>query len=361
MTNTAAKLDPPHPPLARDNYGHLVAVPDGTTAWRICRQTTGRPREILGHDKQPIRFPLETTCDELVAMCGRDVYRVYALDEVGKQLDYVTTLDLTNEVREIRNAASVEPMPAALRPSAALGPASDLRFALEAMAQMMRTNSEALRTVAESHVDLAKAIAMAKGLPRNALLAAPMHHQVDEPEEPDEDEEDDAGVAKSWVDLAMPFAQKLAEAVPGLVMGKAMQSAPVQRNGNRTLPATSTDAELPSKPTWELRDVFDWDYAAKKQRAQQATGDSPSPSFEIPAAIRARVVTDPQLMQRLLAIKAQLSEDEIATLIRAIGSTTDDAQQKLLDEIAALPVDQALALCRHVVAAIREGADETNR
>lgn len=289
-------------------------------------------------------------------MCGRDAYRIYALDELGKQLDYVTTLDLTGDVREIRNAATVEPMLPVLRPSAALGPTSDLRFALEAMAQMMRTNSEALRSVAESHVDLAKAIATAKGLPRNALFTAPSLSQLDEPEE---EEEEETGADKGWGDLAMPFAQKLAEAVPGLVMGKAMQGTAAPRNANRTLTAAGADAEPATK--WELRDFLDWSYAAKKQQAQQAAGDSPSPSLEIPAAIRARIASDPSLMQRLFAIKAQLSADETATLMSAIASTADDAQQKLIDEIAALPVDQALALCRHVVAAIREGADETNR
>jgi hypothetical protein len=357
MTTTAAKLDPPHPPLARDAHGHLVAVPEGTTAWRICRQTTGRPREIVGPDKQPIRFPLETTCDELVAMSGRDVYRVYALDEVGKQLDYVTTLDLTGEVREIRNSVGVEPVLSALRPSTALGHTSDLRFALEAMAQMMRTNCEALRTVAESQVDLAKAIATAKGLSRNALLAPPTPQPIEQSDEPDED--DEIGAEKSWVDLAMPFVQKLAEVVPGLVMGKAMHGAAVPRNANRTLDATSPDAE-PSKPGWELRDFLDWRHAAEKQRTQTTSGESPSLALAIPAAMQARVVTDPELMKRLFAIKAQLNADEIATLMNAIASTTDDAQHKLLDEIAALPVDQALALCRHVAAAIRDSAAEAN-
>jgi hypothetical protein len=54
---------------------------------------------------------------------------------------------------------------------------TDLRFALEAMTQMMRTHNDALRIVAESQVDLAKAIATAKGLPRNATTAqlAPPH------------------------------------------------------------------------------------------------------------------------------------------------------------------------------------------
>jgi hypothetical protein len=368
-THTAAELEPPHPPLARDHHGNLLALPDGTSAWRICRQTTGRPREIFGHDKQPIRFPLEITCDELVAMCGRDSYRVYALDDFGKQLDYVTTWDLTGETRELRNAtsASPEPMLPALRPSTALGPVSDLRFALEAMTQMMRTNSDALRSVAESHVDLAKAIVAAKGLPRNARFVLPIERDVAAGEHADDRSDDDAveeAVAKSWVDLALPFAQKLAEVVPGLVMGKAMQGAPA-RNANRSLGATSGDdsamANAPSKPAWELRDVFDWSRAARKREegvsSEEASEPQPMPAAEIPASLRARVATDPALVQRLVAIKTQLTEDEARILMTAIAQAPEDAQLRLLDEIKALPDDHAVALCREAVIAMREGVD----
>lgn len=367
MTTHTAKLEPPHPPLARDNHGNLLALPDGTAAWRICRQTTGRPREIFGHDKQPIRFPLEITCDELVAMCGRDSYRVYALDDFGKQLDYVTTWDLTGETRELRNANSSEPMLPALRPSAALGPVSDMRFALEAMTQMMRTNSDALRSVAESHVDLAKAIVAAKGLPRNARFVLPIERDVAGGEHADDRSDDDAveeAVAKSWVDLALPFAQKLAEVVPGLVMGKAMQGAPA-RNANRSLGATSDDdpatANVPSTPAWELRDVLDWSRAARKRAervsVEEASEPQPMPTAEIPTSLRARVATDPVLVQRLFAIKTQLSEDETQILMSAIAQAPEDAQLKLLDEIKALPDDHAVALCRQAVIAMRESVE----
>src|SRR5688500_14279757 len=99
-----ATTTPPieHPPLARDAQGHLLPIPDGTCAWRICRHTKGRPRVINGPDKQPARFPLDLTADELAETCGTDTYRVYALDDVGNVIDYVTTVDTS---REPRNAA----------------------------------------------------------------------------------------------------------------------------------------------------------------------------------------------------------------------------------------------------------------
>ena len=184
-TSAAPKTEPQHPPLARDAQGNLLEIPEGTAAWRVCRQTTGRPKEIVGPDKRALRFPLETTAEELADLCGADVYRVYALDEVGKVLDYVVTVDVTRDTRELRNTAlpdaSFLPALRAAQPSGS----SDLRFALEAMAQMMRVNSEAMRSIAESQADWVKSIASARGFFRNA----PAPYQPPEP--PDDDEEED--------------------------------------------------------------------------------------------------------------------------------------------------------------------------
>src|SRR5579871_3644398 len=99
--NTAAKLERQHPPLARDSFGNLLALPPATAAWRICRETAGRPGELKGPDKQAMRFPLDMTCDELAELCGPGVYRVCALDEIGKQLAHVSTWDLTPGAREL--------------------------------------------------------------------------------------------------------------------------------------------------------------------------------------------------------------------------------------------------------------------
>jgi hypothetical protein len=348
MTTTAAKIEPQHPPLARDLHGNAVAFPDGTAAWRICRQTTGRPREIVGHDKQVLRFPLETTCDELVSMCGRDVYRVYALDEVGKQLDYVTTLDLTGEVRELRNAGEV-PASRALAPLS-MTPTSDLRFALEAITQMMRTNSEALRTVADSQVDLAKALAAAKGI-RNASFYAPPQ-VVDEDDDVDEADYPPAAAPKGWVDLLLPAIQELAKAVPAMMVGKAMLPS-------ATAPKVSGEAaegeeDLASRPSWEMRDFLDLQYAARKAQAKKAAREAP-PAAATLATLQSRITNDPALMQQLFAIKAQLSSEEIETLLGAVARSSESEQLSFIDSVKALPTEQAVALCRELVVEIRGG------
>jgi hypothetical protein len=143
-----------------------------------------------------MRFPLHLTCEQLVEMCGLDVYHVYAIDEFGNLLGRVTKLDATRDARELRNGFGGD-VPAAPTSRAAYGQMTDLRFALEAMAQMMRTNSEALRAVTESQADWVKAIAVAKGMPRNVAFPsdpAPQPYDYDDDEE-EAEEQDSAPVS----------------------------------------------------------------------------------------------------------------------------------------------------------------------
>jgi hypothetical protein len=354
--NTAAKLERLHPPLARDAMGNLLAIPDATAAWRICRETTGRPGEIKGPDKQPIRFPLDTTSDELAELCGPGVYRVYALDELGKQLAHVSTWDLTPTAREQRNGAGESSLLAAVRPSTAPGPVTDLRFALEAMTQMMRTHSDALRIVAESQVDLAKAIATVKGLPRNAaLVPVPPPPTNEDPEEGLDDDDVEEEQPRHWVELLIPFAQKAAEIVPAFVMGKAAQKGTAVKS-NVT---KNDDADLASRPNWELRDLVDLQYASQKAQAKRAAREQQTDPGAAMTALQARIMSDPTLMQHLLAIKAQLAADDVQVLMAAIAGTCDEERTKVIEDLKSLPVEGAVAYCRELVKAIRAAASDT--
>lgn len=329
--------------------GNLLPVPDGTSAWRICRETAGRPSEIKGPDKQPFRFPLDTSIDELVEMCGCGVYRVYALDALGKQLMHVSTWELTSGARELRNASVESPLISALRPNSS--PMSDLRFALEAMTAMMRTNSDALRMVAESHVDLAKTIAAVKGLPRNAIVP-PMPLDQPEVDDDDEDDDDEDERPKHWVELMMPLAEKAAEIVPALVMGKVMQHGANDQIARHQ--GVSGDASLASKPSWELRDFVDFKYAAEKASAKKAakldaeTSTAPKPSLQ------SRVMADPKLMSQFFAIKSLLSNDEASQLF-ALGQTLSEREQEwLLAQIGAETPEKAAVLLRGMLAELNE-------
>jgi len=316
-TNIGTKTEPPHPPLARDAQGNLIAVPEGTTAWRVCRQTTGRPKEILGPDKKSMRFPLEMTAEELCDMCGADAYRLYALDELGKVLDYVVTVDVGRESRELRNAAFEAPLLPVLR-SAAAAPTSDLRFALEAMAQMMRVNSEALRAVAESQADWVKSIASTRGFYRNAAPPPLPPEPIEEQEEEDDDGE--PLPSKSIYDVLAPLAEHLAPSVKPIVSMLA-SGATAKALGSGSGETTA------SKPGFELRELVDLKYAAAKGEAKRAAA---KPSLQ------ARVMADPKLMTHFIAIKSLLGADESAQLLAVAEQFNEHEQFLLLEQISGL-------------------------
>ena len=335
--------------------GNLVAIPDGTAAWRICRETSGRPSEIKGPDQQPFRFPLETTSDELAEMCGPGVYRVYALDELGEQLGHVSTWDLTPGVREPRNGAANSSV--VVRPNTASAPMTDLRFALEAMQAMMRTNSDALRMVAESHVDLAKTIAAVKGLPRNATITS----APPEPESADDDEDDEQERPRHWVELMMPFAEKAAELVPALVMGKVTQRTANDQSAPREQGDASTHADLASKPNWEVRDYLDLNYAAAKAKAKKAAKQAADAGASVAPkpSLQARVMADPKLMAQFVAIKSLLSADESAQLFELGQRLSEQEREWLLAQISAVSAENAAALLQGMLAELGEAKPST--
>ncbi|MEJ7598461.1 MAG: hypothetical protein WKG01_11170 [Kofleriaceae bacterium] len=362
MTNTASKIELQHPPLARDPFGNLLAIPEGTSAWRICRETTGRPREIRGPDKQPARFPLDITTEELVELCGAGIYRVYALDAVGAQVadEQVAKWDLMPGARELRNVAALDTSSLmSLRPNTHAGSPSDLRFALEAMTQMMRTNSDALRIVAESQVDLAKTLATAKGLPRNAAFITPAITNAAQTEDDNDDDDgrDGDGRPRHIIELLMPLAEKFAEIIPGLVVGRAMQTNPGQGGSKALAPAPDSqhvDDDLATRPGFELRDMVDLGYAKRKGDAKRAAKQQQVVRADAAASIQARIMADPAVMIQLLAIKQQLAAGEIDALMAAVARTSEAEQLKFIDAVQDLPLEAAVEFCRDVVKSIHE-------
>src|SRR5439155_23681816 len=97
--------------------------------------------------------------------------------------------------RELRNAAEPEALAPALR-----GPStsSDLRYALEAVTHMARTNADAMRAVAESQAEWIKSISSARGFFRNApQLQLPAATDV---QDSDNDGEDEPDRKSDWVE-----------------------------------------------------------------------------------------------------------------------------------------------------------------
>lgn len=311
-----------------------------------------------------MRFPSHTTPEDILDLCGPGVYRVYALDALGEQLadEHIARWDLTSSsARDIRNAPSLDSM-LALRPERAAmsaGPATDLRFALETMAQMMRTNSDALRLVAESQVDLAKTIATVKGLPRNGAMYLPPTTPItaanDETDDDQDDDEDDIepqqAAPTNYLDLLMPFSEALAGKVADMVpaglfgMGTAAASTAAAGSVETSNPAaSSSDEDIANRP-FEAREIIDLQYAKRKGDAKRAAGQQSQRN----AQLQARVVKDPQVVRQIMAIKSILRPEEIEILLPAVSSWSDEAQTKFLATIKPLSVDDAIVYCREVI------------
>lgn len=314
-----------HPPLPRDAQGNLLPIPEGTCAWRICRHTKGRPRIINGPDKQPARFPLDTTADELADTCGIDSYRVYALDEVGNVIDYITTVETA---RELRNAAEPEVtlMPAARTPSGS----TDLRYALEAVSHMARTNADAMRAVAESQAEWIKAISSARGFFRNApqlQLPAPS-------EAPDNDEDDDEPErTPDWVEKLQP------------IVGIVVQQLVASITGPKKLATDSASSK------WEVADLLDWRRAGRKR-------------VDVEAAPRSDDPLDPRALQQALggkaiAIGALLEPAERERLMKLapmlMKLAADPEISRMLAELVAMSVEDSVVWVRAHLDEIEKG------
>ena len=362
-----------HPPLARDAQGNHVELPKGTCAWRIGRETTGRPRIILAPDNQPMRFPLHLTCEQLVELCGLDVYHVYAVDEFGNMLGRVTKLDAKLDARDLRNGFGID-VPSVASPRAAQGQMSDLRFALEAMASMMRTNSDALRAVTESQADWVKAIAVAKGMPRNVAFPAqvpPEPEAYEEDDEEDEDNEAPVGAPTNVYDVVSKAIDKFGDFVPGLLVAKGAQASSTKKPAARNAASASTkdgdiDWDLVKAPNWEARDAIDLDYAHRKGKAKRAAKALEEVGHEKTnttpkRTLQEQLASDPALQQRLLAIQTHVTPEEAELVINAVMASSPEQQDDFLTKLKALPVEEAAQVCRVVAADVKAHREQKTK
>jgi len=277
---------------------------------------------VNGPDKQPARFPLDLTADELAESCGLDTYRVYALDEVGNVLDYVTTVETA---RELRNAADPEVTSLPLR-----GPSigSDLRYALETVTHIARTNADAMRAVAESQAEWIKSISSARGFFRNAPPV-----QTPENVASSEAEEDDELDHKSdWVEAITPIVGIVVQQLVASLSGAKKPSA-----GNVKL---------------ELADLFDW---RRVERKREALVEAPAPDESAidPAALKQA------LAGKALVVSQLLEPSERERLMKLTPSlmqlVADPEVSKILAELVAMPAQDAAAWIRENLDKIEKG------
>jgi len=327
-------------PLARDADGNTIDLPAGSVGWRVRRQTGGRPRIVLGVDKQPMQLPLGYTIVDLEDILAPGAYRLDVVDQRGEPLG----LTIAVSIGQLRNADAEpdEDQPAAASPMLPTS-GSETRLVLEANVRatqmafqhnqktlelglrMAETLRDGVRVMAESQADWIKSLASARGFFRNAppLPAPPPPEPAPESTE-EEDAEDEPAPEPHWVERLVPHVEKAAAIL---------------------VPVLVSRFSGPSRPSskWEIADALDWRRAERKhnatKEAEPAAGPTPTSLAEL----------DPADMQHFLQIQAALTPDE-AALARAVAKELSPSElQGWFAELRALSVPDAVAKIRQLI------------
>jgi hypothetical protein len=355
MTSSNDAFNPPQSPtcpLARDADGAAIALPDGAATWRVRRKTGGRPRIVLGVDKQPMQLPLAYTIVDLEDVLAPAEYLLDLVDMKGNGLGITVPIS----IGQLRNADGDGPADdgdASLAVATALPTSgSETRLVLEANVRatqmafvhnqktlelglrMAETLRDGVRVMAESQADWIKSVSSARGFFRNApplpLPAPQVPSTHDEDEDDDDDDDNDAPVSEHWVDKLMPHV------VPIVQLVVPMLTAKLSRRPN-------ADGESQSK--LELADLLDWRRPAAKRLAAEPA--APAPAVAEPTGLPP---LDIQAAAHFLQIQQALTEHE-ATMARATAAHLTPPELRIwLDELKQLSVPDAVAKIRAFLA-----------
>jgi len=313
-----------------------LPIPADAAFWRVRRHTRGRPRNVTGADRQPLRLPLDFTETDLEGMFGSGTYRLDLCDAAGESLDVTATISLGESEPPPAEAVSVElaPQPASLPVSA-----SDVRLVLEANVRatqlafshnertltaslrMADTLRDGLRDLANAQASWITAIASARGFFRNASPALPMPTAQISSEDEAAGEDDDEPTQPAWLEMAQPLVATITESVVKAIVNRGPKNDASRR--------------------FELRDALDWRHAAKKAEANALGGGDASPSMEN---------VSEQLQRKAMDVFARLDKPEQARLLALVpklaGRAGDPEMQRLAAELLPLPPDEAAAWVR---------------
>lgn len=367
-------------PLALDETGSPVALPEGGAGWRIRRHTRGRPKLQLDGNRQPMQFPLSYSLNDAEDILAPGTYRLDLVDAKGAPLEFTTQIHVGGGLRNADVSESLDDAdnenPAARLPSTA----SDVRLVLEANVRstqlafqhnertltaslrMADTLREGVQALAEAQADFLKSMSSARGFFRNAapapaLPAPPAANDAGDDDDDDNDDESDEEIQPAaptnYFDLLMPFSEaiagKVADMVPGLFVAMPAKQAQPTDAAPSGATSESPDPDLASR-SFEARELFDIGYAHRKGEAKRAATGRSAPAVPL----QARIMKDPQLVRQIMAIKSALAPDEIETLLSAAAATWSDAEQaQFLATIKPLPADHAVVFCREVITTIR--------
>ena len=341
-------------PLARDEQGNSIVVPAEAAFWRVRRQTRGRPRNIAGLDRGPLKLPLDFTEDDLHNMLGDGSYRLDLCNQAGDSLDLAVTV----AVGELEPINANEPMGAA-EPVGSLLPAtaSDVRLVLEAniratqMAfqhnertlaaslRMADTLSDGIRDLATAQASWITSISSARGFFRNAPpLQLPAPERIsgeDDDREEDEDDDDVEAPASGfdWVTTLQPIVGMVTKQAVTAIMGVITKSG----GGGSDL----------------LANALDWRRAAaKRDEPKPPVAQISPPTDESTRQADPKGIPD-MLVEKAIAISAFLAPAEQSRLMGLMPllmkRANDPDLLKLVSELVPLsPADGAIWVQSHV-------------
>lgn len=369
-------------PLAVDEDGNPLAIPPEATYWRVRRDTGGRPRHVNGPDLKPLTLPLEFPPEELLNLLGRGSYRLDLYDESGQLLETVA-LKLGAPEPELRNRAmaDVEEHTPPITTLPATG--SDVRLVLEAnikatqlafqhnertltaSLKIAETLRDGVHVLAESQADWIKSLAASRSFFRNGtpmLVAAEPSNDDDDPDdiddEPDDpendDDKDDANQSPPWVELLKPAVEKLADTANTLILAKAAQSgASSTPDSEQQAQSDSNGDENIADRGFEARELYDLNYASKKAAAKKAAraGDQEAVDADkrTRAALKARIMEDPALVQKLMQVNAQLQPAEAKRIMSMVENSPIDRQETFLSKLKSASVEVAVEWIRNLL------------
>ncbi len=313
MTHVTAPTSAPTiVPLARDEHGRQVAVPSEAAFWRVRRHTRGRPRNVTGVDRQPLRLPLDFTEGELDSVLGAGTYRLDLCDAAGEPLDVTVTVAVgepepTHVGRAVEDGAPSPMLPAN---------ASDVRLVLEANVRaaqmafqhnertlavslrMAETLRDGIRDLANAQASWITALAQQRGFFRNAAPALPAPAQEGGGQDEDADDERET---PGWMQMMQPLVATITESAVAALAKRAPTTAGTRpRNG------------------FEMRELVDWRYAATK--APQGAGDA----ADMQGALQTKA----------MAVLSLLDEDERKRLVRLVPALAKHAGEPEMQAIA---------------------------
>jgi hypothetical protein len=275
-------------------------------------------------------------------------YKLDLVDRAGAPLGL--TIDV--EIGGLRNAGASESQDLDDGPVALGAGASDVRYLLEANVRstqlafqhnqrtleaglrMADTLREGIQSLAETQADWIKSLVGSRGFFRNS--APPQVAALPEPAPVEDETEGEGEVPASGTDRAMELGIAVVTLINNF-MSRFPSGAAAKQGGAK----------------FDMRALFDWRRAAKLGEAARSPSEpaETAPSIKTPA--EAMAALPPELLRKLLEVRAQLTADEQVTLMQLLSVIPPDELPAIAAQLESMPMDEVLAMVRKQLAPMK--------